>query len=165
MVVEYDERWPELFAHEAALLREALGDDAVAIEHVGSTAVPGLAAKPVIDILIGLRDDELSDEHRRALRRLGYVSRERSDRRYFRKGTPRTHFLHVVRYGGEAWRTKLAFRDFLRADAAAAAGYAARKLELATHGNRAVYAAKKDEYVRAIRATSTYADFCAAREP
>jgi GrpB-like predicted nucleotidyltransferase (UPF0157 family) len=92
-IVEYDPRWPALFAEEAALLRTALDSDlVVGLEHFGSTAIPGLAAKPIIDILVAVRS--LAEARRTAiepLQRLGYVfwaENPKADRMFFVKGMP-----------------------------------------------------------------------------
>src|SRR5690349_7999108 len=95
----YDPRWPQQFAHVGAALRDALGDIALRIDHIGSTAVPNLAAKPIIDIQISVAALDPVDPFRTPLEALGYVYRpdnaERT-KRYFREppGTPRIH-IHV----------------------------------------------------------------------
>ena len=146
-VVDYDPRWPSLYAEEVERLRPVFGDDA-AFEHVGSTAIPGLAAKPVIDILVGLRSVDLTRKQEAALRRLGYVSRRRDGRRYFRAGAPRTHYVHVVELDGPSWQRYLRFRELLRADAAEAAAYAELKRAAAPLGP-AAYARAKAAHVTA----------------
>jgi GrpB-like predicted nucleotidyltransferase (UPF0157 family) len=160
-VVPYCDSWPERFVREADLLRAALGDD-VRLEHVGSTAVPGLAAKPVIDIVAAVHG-ELAEPQLRALHRLGYVSRSRAGtaRRHFRKGTPRTHYLHVVAVGGPDWHEYVLLRDFLRTHAAQRDAYARAKQDLAdaTPGS---YAAAKRQFLRELRATPEYVAFARA---
>jgi GrpB-like predicted nucleotidyltransferase (UPF0157 family) len=135
VVVPYDPAWPELFRQQAARLRCALGDVAVRIDHIGSTAVPGLAAKPIIDVQVSVASFEPLDAFRDPLEALGYVFRpDNSERtkRYFREppGARRTH-LHVRRHGSWNEQFALLFRDYLRADPAAAARYAELKLRLA----------------------------------
>src|SRR6266581_4195540 len=102
-ITPYDVTWPEQFQQFALPLRDALGPVALRIDHIGSTSVPGLAAKPVIDIQISVADFEPLDAYRLPLERLGYIFRsdnpERT-KRYFREtpGKPRVH-IHVRRAG------------------------------------------------------------------
>lgn len=134
-VVAYDEGWPALFAARASALRERLGDVALRIDHIGSTAVPGLAAKPIIDVQISVAAFEPLEAFRTPLEGLGYVFRadnpERT-KRYFREppGDRRTH-IHVRRAGSFSEQFPLLFRDFMRAHPDWAGRYAALKLELA----------------------------------
>ena len=115
-VVDCDASWAELFQRERERLREALGPLAAAVEHVGSTAVPGLAAKPVLDILVGAAPFPLPDDALGALAALGYEYRGDNGvpgRQFFRTN-PRTRHLHVVAFGGEEWRRLILFRDYCR---------------------------------------------------
>ncbi|GAA3456114.1 GrpB family protein [Dactylosporangium matsuzakiense] len=155
-IVDYDPGWPGRFAALAAALRAALGDVAPRIDHIGSTAVPGLAAKPVIDIQISVRSLDPVDPFRDPLERLGYVYRadnpERT-KRYFREppGRPRTH-IHIRRQGTFAEQFPLLFRDYLRAHPAAAAEYATEKRRCAARFrlDRPAYVQAKDECVWAL---------------
>ena len=134
IVVPYAPQWPVRFTQLATQLRQALGDVAVRIDHIGSTAVPGLAAKPIIDIQISVRAFEPLGAFRLPLERLGYVWRadnpDRS-RRYFRepRGTPRTH-VHVRKWGSWSEQFALLFRDYVRAHPGVAARYAELKQDL-----------------------------------
>ncbi|EFH79578.1 GrpB family protein [Ktedonobacter racemifer] len=135
VIVPYDAHWPEQFAQLAKNLRTALGDVALRIDHIGSTSIPSLAAKPVIDIQISVADFEPLDAFRVPLERLGYVFRPENPeltKRYFREspGQPRTH-IHVRRAGSVDQQIALLFRDFLRVHADVVAQYAALKTELA----------------------------------
>jgi NAD-dependent deacetylase len=134
-VVEYDPEWPERFAEESERIRAALGNKVVDIEHMGSTAVPGLAAKPVIDISLGLRDIDLSEAQITAMTDLGYEFLGElglPGRLYFRKGgATSTHHVHSVVWGGEHWSRHLAFRDYLRSHPDEARAYGERKRRLA----------------------------------
>ena len=143
--------WEAEFGAEAARIEAGLGDLVIAIEHVGSTALPGVPAKPVIDLVVGLRRRELGREGERALRRLGYVSRTRAGRRYFRRGTPRSHFVHLVEWESPEWREYIYFRDWMRARPDEASAYAAFKRELVrqTGGNRGVYRREKQRWIEA----------------
>jgi GrpB-like predicted nucleotidyltransferase (UPF0157 family) len=134
-IVPYDLAWPAMFARQAAELRAALGAVALRIDHIGSTAIPQLAAKPVIDIQISVADFEPLDAYRAPLARLGYVFRadnpERT-KRYFREapGQRRTH-IHVRRAGSFGEQFALLFRDFMRAHPHVATEYADLKIKLA----------------------------------
>jgi GrpB-like predicted nucleotidyltransferase (UPF0157 family) len=139
--------WAELFAAEAGVVREALGSRAVAVEHVGSTAVPGLGGKPVLDLLVGLASPLTSaDTH--ALKCAGYrhLRARRDGRLVFRKGSPRGYSLHVTEHGSVRWRDVIGFRDYLRAHPAAAEEY--RELTRALARQRpSGYAAGKRAFV------------------
>lgn len=133
-VVPYDAAWPRLFAAEEAKIRAALGADALLIEHVGSTSVPGLAAKPVIDVQLAVRDSADEDSYRPVLERAGYrlIVREPQwfEHRLFKGAAPETN-LHVFPAGcAELDRCRL-FRDWLRVSSQDAALYARTKRELA----------------------------------
>jgi GrpB-like predicted nucleotidyltransferase (UPF0157 family) len=138
-VVEYDERWPSLFAAEALRLREACATLPVTLEHVGSTAVPGLCAKPVLDILAGHPPDTPAASYVTPFRRVGYE--HRGDRgipghQFFRRGQPRAYHIHLVEQGGALWREYLAFRDVLRSDPDAKREYTELKRALAGRFSR-----------------------------
>lgn len=132
VVVPYDARWPCFFEAEASRLRPMLGSDLVAIEHIGSTSVPGLASKPIVDILVASRATGApAKEDVATLASLGYgflgEDGRRPGRFMFRKrGT--IHFnLSVVPAGSALWRDNLMLRDFLREQPHEAAAYAAVK--------------------------------------
>jgi GrpB-like predicted nucleotidyltransferase (UPF0157 family) len=152
----YDAGWPERFLEERAALSTAIGDCAVGgIHHVGSTAVPGLEAKPVIDILVVVHDLETSRECFDKLGALGYLyAPYRADEmHWFCKPDParRTHHLHLVPTGSRRFRDELAFRDYLRGHADIAGEYGALKRRLAEefeHDPEAYTAAKVD-FIRA----------------
>ena len=135
-VAPYDARWPAAFEQERALLAEALGPWlAGPPEHLGSTAVPGLAAKPVIDIMAPVHTLAASRPAIEAARELGYVHYPYKPdvMHWFCKPSAahRTHHLHLVPLGSPLWRERLAFRDALRADPELRASYQALKLDLA----------------------------------
>jgi GrpB-like predicted nucleotidyltransferase (UPF0157 family) len=155
-IVPYDPTWPEQFAQEASALRNALGGSLVSLHHIGSTSVPGLDAKPILDIMLELSKsiDPLSIVG--PLEALGYVFwRENPDptHLFFVKGMPpfgsrRTHHTHVFLHGPDVDR-HLAFRDLLRATPRIAALYAAHKRELATRfpTDRDAYTKGKTEFI------------------
>ena len=152
---DYDPTWAELFESERQLLAPVFGRRAVAIEHVGSTSVPGLTAKPIVDVLVGLRELELSDEEIEAMAALGYEylgEHGLPGRLFFRK-EPRTHHVHVVEHCGEHWDRQLVFRDALRSDAEERQRYDAFKRRLAAEGHpREVYTELKTPFIRDIEA-------------
>ena len=127
-VLDHDPAWAAWFADEAGEIRRALDDDDVTIEHFGSTAVPGLAAKPIVDILIGASDAGLSDSLLTAIRSLGYEylgeDERRPGRHFFRRRGIRSFNVSVVPAGGELWLQNVAIRDFLRGHPDWAARYA-----------------------------------------
>lgn len=136
LIVQYDPEWPRLFEAERALLERALRPwlDR-GIHHVGSTAVPGLAAKPIIDMIAGVRELEAARAAFEPLRALGYRYHEhRPEAHAFSKPESaadwweQTHHLHLTEPGSDLWRERLAFRDALQADPALAAEYQEWKL-------------------------------------
>jgi GrpB-like predicted nucleotidyltransferase (UPF0157 family) len=135
-VVAYDPAWPSMFESERDVLASVLRNWIVgSIEHVGSTAVPGLSAKPVIDIMVGVASLDASRPALPVLRELGYQYAEyKSDvMHWFCKPSfeVRTHHLHLVPQDGPLWRERLKFRDLLRSDVLVAAEYDALKRDLA----------------------------------
>ena len=165
-MAEYDPEWPRLYEEEAARVHEALGGEVVAVEHMGSTAVPGLAGKPVIDISVGLGRLELSAAQITAMERLGYEYLGEyglPGRLFFRKDEDgrRTHHVHVVEHGGERWHHHRAFRDYLRVHPAEAEAYAAEKRRIAAEATGLRdYWEQKQPYVDALfaRAWAWYAE-------
>ena len=151
----HDERWHQLFEEEQERLRRALGVYAPAIEHVGSTAVCGLYAKPIIDLAVGVR--ELADVAKCVvpLEVLGYVYRGEQGipgRHFFGRGEPRTHNLHLVELNGERWRSQLLFRDYLRQHREVSEKYEQLKQELAEQygQHRAAYTDGKAAFIEAV---------------
>jgi GrpB-like predicted nucleotidyltransferase (UPF0157 family) len=154
-LVDSDPSWPLLFEHEAARVREVLGDQVLRLEHVGSTAVPGLAAKPVIDIVLVVDDSADESCYVPALTAAGYrvVVREPGwfEHRVL-KGPETDINLHVFTTGAVEIDRMLRFRDRLRADAGDRALYARTKRALAGRQWRHVrdYAEAKSDVVREI---------------
>ena len=156
-VVPYDPAWPRLFEEEAARLRAVLGDNAVAVYHIGSTAVEGLAAKPVIDILPVVKELARVDDQAEAFRTLGYEYMGKfgiPGRRYLRKGgDERTHHMHVFGQDSERdIRRHLAVRDYLRCHPETAREYGALKTALAQRfpWDNESYCDGKDAFVQAL---------------
>ncbi len=156
-LVPYDPRWPRLFEEERARVETAVGAWAEVIEHVGSTAVPGLDAKPVIDVLVGLGSMHDAGRCIRPLEGLGYECRGEAGVpgrlffRRFREGQRAFH-LHLAVLGGEVWNDRLLFRDHLRAHPETASEYARLKRELAARyrGDREAYTAAKTGFVGGV---------------
>lgn len=135
-VVPYDPRWPEKFEAERVLLQRILSWwIAGSVEHIGSTAVVGLLAKPVIDIMVGVESLLASEPAKAILASNGYAYAEyKTDvMHWFCKPSFefRTHHLHLVPYRSPLWHERLAFRDLLRRDASIAGEYARLKQHLA----------------------------------
>lgn len=133
-VVDYDSRWPRRFEAEAPAVAGALGVDSLAVEHIGSTAVPGLAAKPIVDIAIGVPRLSLSEEQLEAMRRLGYEYRGEAGvpgRLHFQKFAGHAFNVHVMLHRGRLWEDNILFRDYLRQNPQTAERYAKLKRHLA----------------------------------
>lgn len=133
-LVPYDPAWPARFERWRARIAGALGTHGLAIEHVGSTAVPGLHAKPIVDIQVSVADLDDEDAYVPALASVGLQLRSRDSlHRFLRpvRGQPREVHVHVCAAGGEWEREHLLLRDYLRAHRVAAHTYGATKQELA----------------------------------
>ncbi len=145
-LVDYDPKWSNLYEEERAILANAFSHLHPHIEHIGSTAVPGLCAKPIIDIMVGLPVLEGADRYIPLVRSLGYVHVEQEDegrRVFFRKGMPRTHHLHIVAFGSDEWHSHLAFCELLRNDPELRGRYADLKCRSAK-----MYREDREAYVR-----------------
>ncbi|HMF56295.1 MAG TPA: GrpB family protein [Pyrinomonadaceae bacterium] len=158
-VVAYDPAWPRLFSEEERQLRCALGALVVDIQHVGSTSVPGLAAKPILDIAIALRRISDAEQCVAPLEALGYEYKGECglpNRHYFTKGSPRTHHLHVVEATSAYWANHLCFRDRLRSDEELARRYAQLKSELAQKyvTDREAYTEAKAPFIQTVLQSS-----------
>lgn len=134
-IVDYDTAWPAAAQAELRRIKDALGEVAVRLDHVGSTAVPGLAAKPVLDLQLAVEAVERRERYVEPLEELGYLfvpAPESPDHHFFAKPPerPRTHHLHVCEAGGEHELRHVAVRDFLCAHPDEAARYAALKREV-----------------------------------
>lgn len=137
--VSYDPAWPAAYMDEAARLVAALGPALVALHHIGSTTVPGLRAKPIIDLLAEGTSLAAVDRAAPQIVALGYEAMGAfgiQGRRYFRKtdAAGRTHHLHAFEAGSPHVHRHLAFRDYLRAHPQEAAAYAALKIQLLADG-------------------------------
>ena len=136
-ITSYDATWPQLFEQEKPRLRSALGDMAIDIQHFGSTAIPNLAAKPIIDILIGLPLLELEAKQVEALKQIGYEYLGEAGvagRLAFRKRHPHAFNLAVVQWRSQLWQDNILLRDYLRVHSQAVHRYEQHKYELMRQG-------------------------------
>jgi GrpB-like predicted nucleotidyltransferase (UPF0157 family) len=157
IIAPYTPTWSAEFAAERTRIVAALAGEPCHIEHVGSTAVPGLAAKPIIDILLGAPDLALIESWIPRLETLGYEYLPHNeiafpDRRFLAwpDTRPRKFHLHGVAIATPFWREHLAFRDVLRADPALAQEYAILKQHLAAHfiDDREAYTEAKGPFIK-----------------
>ncbi|MFW9849955.1 MAG: GrpB family protein [Candidatus Thorarchaeota archaeon] len=153
-VVPYSEEWPVLFETDAAIIREILGDEVVEIHHIGSTSIPGLVAKPIIDILPVVKDIRRVDKYNQQFIDVGYEPRGEfglPGRRYFAKGGEnRTHHLHIYQVGNSEIDRHLAFRDYMITHPEEAEAYAELKQSLAKQFpyDTPAYCDGKDEFIK-----------------
>ena len=159
-VVPSDDEWPAAFSQERRRLCECIGHLVLDIQHVGSTAVPGLAAKPIIDIAVSVASPTEMQRCWPLLVELGYLDRGDTGRKggylFVKERAPdvRTHHLHMVTIDDPQWANYLRFRDRLRADVALRTEYASlkRKLQERFAGDRQGYTSAKDAFVRRVLA-------------
>jgi len=160
VLVSYEKAWPSLFEEERTRIEGAVGLWVEEIEHIGSTAVPGLAAKPVIDIMVGVRSLEDTPALVARLETIGYeyvpeLEQQMPFRRYFRKtvGGRRTHQIHLVERSDAAfWDRHVLFRDYLRTLPEVAAGYTRLKYEVSDRfrEDRAAYTDAKTDFIAEV---------------
>lgn len=154
LVVSYNPLWPELFESEAQLIRSALPQISFLAHHIGSTSVPGLVAKPIIDILLEVDHLVDLDAYATSMEQIGYeVMGEYgiAGRRYFRKeGNNRTHHIHAFQKGDLHIKRHLAFRDYLRAHDEIAEEYGNLKRTIVQNGQHNInsYADQKDPFIK-----------------
>jgi GrpB-like predicted nucleotidyltransferase (UPF0157 family) len=167
VLAAYNPAWPALYEAERATLQRATGDLFVVVEHIGSTAVPGLAAKPIIDIAATVCNLDQVNGYLEPLHTLGYLyvpeyEAEVPERRYFRKGLPGacTCHLHIYPVGHAQWDRHIRFRDYLRAHPATARAYAELKQHLASEHrwDRQAYTEAKTAFVRSVERAAGLAD-------
>lgn len=162
-VAQYDAAWTTAFNREAVALSRVFGDSLVTIHHIGSTSIPGILAKPIIDILVVVHETKTIDRFSSAMEQLGYRIRGECldaevpgtpGRFYFSKDTDgvRTHQVHVCAIGHPEVADKLAFRDYLRSHPDQAAAYGSLKQRLALNHRHDIiaYMRGKDEFVKAL---------------
>jgi GrpB-like predicted nucleotidyltransferase (UPF0157 family) len=157
-LLPYQRAWARLFREEARRLRAALADRVLRVEHVGSTAVPGLHAKPILDIVVAVRDMSDAARFEEALAPLGYIHKAENDRPgrlYFVKRLPddrSTHHLNITELDTECWSTHVTFRDYVRSHPEAREEYGKLKRALARrhHHDRAAYQEGKASFIQQI---------------
>jgi GrpB-like predicted nucleotidyltransferase (UPF0157 family) len=156
-LVPHKKEWKTLFEQEEKSIRAAMGEYLVEIQHIGSTSIAEIAAKPIIDIMVGVRDLRDVEKCIPPLEKIGYEYRGEhgvAGRPFFRKGTTAasTHHLSVVKFSGNVWKKHLLFRDYLRENADAARKYDELKKDLAIKfkNNREAYTDGKTEFVEEI---------------
>lgn len=153
-VVDYDQRWPVRFREIAERVRQALGENALGVEHIGSTSVPGLAAKPIVDVLLTVADVSNEVAYVPALESAGFLLRVREPAHRMVRTPARDVHVHVYEPGRPEVRDYLDLRDWLRADAEDRELYAATKRTLARQqwNDMNDYADAKTEVIRNILA-------------
>ncbi|PKF44460.1 hypothetical protein CW664_10850 [Macrococcoides caseolyticum] len=146
-IAPYNPAWTNMFKNEAQALTEVLSAEIIGINHIGSTSVPNLYAKPIIDILITVKDISKLDNYNNMLAEMGYEAMGEngiSGRRYFQKGRDdRTHHLHVYEKGNQHVHRHLAFKDYLINHPNEVEDYGQLKLKLTNDNNTTI-----DEYIR-----------------
>jgi GrpB-like predicted nucleotidyltransferase (UPF0157 family) len=158
VVVPHDPHWTELYQLESARIRDALGGTVVAIHHIGSTSIPGIFAKPIVDILVEATALSEVDSRRGQMETLGYEVMGEcgiAGRRYFRKDNAngdRIHNVHTFVAGTPGALRHLAFRDFLRAHPASARQYSDLKRKLAAAHPNSIekYMDGKDDFIKDV---------------
>ncbi len=156
VVVDYDPQWPCMFKAEADRIRDVFGKEIMAIHHIGSTAVPGLKAKPIIDIMPLVRDIEAVDKFSDKMIALRYEPRGEfgiPGRRYFQKGGDnRTHHVHIFQFDSSDVERHLAFRDYLRQHADDAKRYGELKESFAKRfpDDIEAYCDGKNEFIKKL---------------
>jgi GrpB-like predicted nucleotidyltransferase (UPF0157 family) len=160
-LVSHDARWRELYKCEESDLRRRLGAWIVAVEHIGSTAVPGLDAKPILDLMIAVTSLQLPGAFFSELYDVGYEHRQLDTvpgRLFFAKGSEiaRTHNLSVCETESPFWTSHIAFRDRLRSDERLARQYAFLKHQLAAQfpDDRCAYTRGKESFIRSVIAVA-----------
>ena len=163
-LVGYNPDWPKVFEQECRLLLKALGDSVAQIEHIGSTAVPGLVSRPIIDIMVGLADFSMANSVVPEIVNLGYTYFPKFEdvmpnRRFFKQlvdGTA-THHIHMTEIDSEFWRRHLLFRDYLRSHPEMAAEYATLKKQLAKQdwNDSNDFAETKTDFIKKVEEQAT----------
>jgi GrpB-like predicted nucleotidyltransferase (UPF0157 family) len=155
LVASYSMEWPRFFAEEKSRLLTVVGDYVLDVQHVGSTSVPGLAAKPIVDIAIAVRNFEESGVCVRPIVELGYEFKGENAiprRRYFERGSPTSFHLHINEIFSRAWENQILFRDYLIRHSDVAQDYAAIKIALARQFpfDRDSYLAAKGPFIERV---------------
>ncbi|HEY2422000.1 MAG TPA: GrpB family protein [Neobacillus sp.] len=157
VIEEYTSDWVLRFQEEQRILKGIFCDKAIAIEHIGSTSIEGLGAKPIVDIMVGVSHLNEVDEFIEPLKKVGYeyvFHKEFPNRRFFRKGQWRagTHHLHIYQYESEEWKNHILFRNYLRTHPDQLKQYQQLKKDLAEkyHFERAAYTKAKEPFILTV---------------
>lgn len=157
-LLPYNKKWRVLFLKEKKLLKSALQNiDIVNIQHVGSTSIPKLKSKPIIDIAVGIKSLPHGKKCIKPLEKLGYEYKHDAGikgRHFFAKGSPenRTHYIHIEKYNGKLWKNHIYFRDYLKKYSKARKEYQKLKKELAIKyaNDRDSYTLEKNKFIEKI---------------
>ncbi|MFX0183133.1 MAG: GrpB family protein [Candidatus Hodarchaeota archaeon] len=154
-LLPYQLEWKELFSKEKQHLEATIGNNILEIEHIGSTAIPGMTAKPIIDIAIAIHNFEEAKVCIDLLEKIGYEYKGEfgiSRRHYFVKGTPRRYHLHMNEITSENWKNHISFRDYLIKHPDKAKQYADLKIKPAQQfkANREAYIEGKTSFIKKI---------------
>ena len=152
---DYTQLWADLYLVEEKRIKAAVGHLIVDLQHIGSTAIPGIKAKPILDMMAGVAQLEKALLCKAPLEAIGYdyIAHAGIENDYvFGKGVARTHYLHVVEYGGAKWTNHLCFRDRLRNDPELAQAYESLKGELSRKfsDSRAKYHDAKSKFINEV---------------
>ena len=154
-IVPYTSEWKNRFNQEKARLQAAVGNYVLDIQHVGSTSIPAMAAKPILDIGVAIHNFEEATICIKPIEKFGYEYRGEYGiprRHYFVKGSPRTHHIHMLEVHSYSWKNMLLFRDYLIQHPELAEKYAELKLQLSQQfpTNRQAYQDEKSQFVERI---------------
>jgi GrpB-like predicted nucleotidyltransferase (UPF0157 family) len=156
VIVDYDAQWPVFAVAEIALVASTLQVEGWRVEHIGSTSVPGLAAKPIIDLVLGVPEMKAADLFLPGLDAIGYEHRGETvpGTLYNRKAVPRRFNLHLTQYGGGLWTEHVLFRDYLRSHPEVAAEYEGlKRVLMAERGHDPpAYNAGKTDFIQGVLA-------------
>ena len=161
-IVGYNPNWVNLAHQEIETLKKIFSDKdwVIDIQHIGSTAIPGLAAKPIIDVYMGVRSIEEAQNAIDPIEKLGYqfwLSNPNKEKMFFVKGMPplgkgRTHHIHIVKHDSDYWRARILFRDYLQTHPEEIQAYAQLKYKLMEdyENDREAYTDAKAEYIASV---------------
>ena len=173
-LMAHDSTWSEKAAAEGKIIRDILPHSPLIIEHIGSTAIPGIQAKPIVDLMIGVSNLKDAEEFVSPLESIGYSfwrDNPEKNRFYFVKGlrqfggTGRTHHIHIVERTSKFWQDHISFRNYLRANSDAAGDYQKLKSGLANkfREDREAYTDGKTEFIQRILELAGKANASTAR--
>jgi len=154
-LASYSPEWKNIFEQEKKLLQSSIGSYIIEIQHIGSTSIPGMVAKPIIDIGIAVERFEEGVVCIKPMENLGYIYNGENGiprRHYFDKGDPTAYHLHMLEQDSDEWKKHITFRDFLRNNEEAAKEYARLKQQLAVkfRHDRLSYTNGKSEFIKHI---------------